>query len=361
MTFVSQAALRDLVRESLATPTGDLPEVFCDDLPVLVNPSVGNPLERLDGSVVDVQFVPHDANELEITVRQLVKNLPNEVVPDLYAKMRELVDDAKEKAAGGREKNGDIGDMGRMSDTSVKLGKTESVIREAIRKIIAEERPSWKFNPPRDPRDPKYHKGMGLGGEFLDDDPDDAAVDELPPESLVGPREPRDPDIGDRDDDAFLDALAAEPSKIDTSDVDAETTSDWDPEPAVAPEGPKKKSRKKVDGGVGEGEHGEQLADIAKEMGISPSGVRRLLDTGLSKLGYMSELGPQEAGELVLDAADEYIQMLMKSGELDKDDVNFLYKHIDMVAELDGFREFLHKHIRNSMKADGEWVYDKED
>jgi hypothetical protein len=372
MTFVSEAALRDLVREALASPPPSLPECLDDMLPVLVNPAVGNPLERCDGNVVDVEFVPHDSTELEISVRQMVKNLPDDIIPDLYARMRELIDDVKEKeAAGGKEENGDIGDMTRMSDSTVQLGKTESIIRTAIRKMIREaisdiHHPDWR----RDSkiksqlRDPS--KTMGLGGEFRDANPHDddeiEGVDQLfDPDAwqLDSEKGPRDADIGDRDDD--LDALVADPSKIDTADVDDETSSDWDPEPVKAAPEKTKKSRKKMDGGVGEGEHGAQLADIAKEMGISPSGVRRLMDTGLAKTAYMSELGPQEAQEVVLDAADEYIQQLAKSGELDKADVNFLYKHIDMVAELDGFREFLHKHIRNSMKADGEWVYDKDD
>jgi hypothetical protein len=256
--------------------------------------------------------------------------------------------------------------MTKMSDSTVQLGKTESIIRAAIRKMIREAAPSWKYNDPvlSKIKDPK--KKMGLGGEFRDavphDDDDVENVDQLfDPDSwrLDSEKDPRDPDIGDPSEDDMI----ADPSKIDTGDVDAETSSDWDPEEPVvaAPAEKGKKTRKKMDGGVGEGEHGAQLADIAKEMGISPSGVRRLMDTGLAKVAYMSDLGPTEAGELVLDAADEYIQQLARSGELDKDDINFLYKHIDMVAELDGFREFLHKHVRNSMKADGEWVYDKDE
>lgn len=364
MTFVSEAALRGLIRESLVTPTEGVFECLGDCMPVLVNPTVDSPLARADGNIVDVEFVPHDVTELEVSVRQLVKDLPDEVVPELYAKMLELVQDVKDSDAGlGRDKNGDIGEMGKMSDTTVKLGKTESVIREAIRKIIAEERPSWKFNDPAKAKFRDKNLKMGLGGQFIDkrvadDDGPDADI-VFNADSWDEP-EARDPEIGDRDDDMTLDALAADPSKIDAGDVDSETSSDWDPEPAADAK-PEKKSRKKRDGGVGEGEHGDQLADIAKELGISPSGVRRLMDTGLAKAAYMSELGPQEAQEMVLDAADEYIQHLAKTGDLEKDDVSFLYKHIDMVAELDGFREFLHKHVRNSMKADGEWVYDKDE
>ena len=361
MTFASEAAIRGLVREALATPSGIIPECLDDCMPVLVNPTLDSPLARVDGNIIDIDFVPHDVNELEISIRSLVKDLPDEIVPELYAKMLELVKDVKEtEAPEGREKNGDIGDMGRMSDTTVQLGKTESIIRKAIRKILKEETPTWKFNKPRPPRDQKFHDKnmkMGLGGQFADkrvvDDDDDDADLMFNPDTWDS-SEPRDSDIGDPDEDTMI----ANPSAIDTSDVDSD--SDWDPEP-VADKKPEKKSRKKMDGGVGEGEHGDKLADIAKELGISPAGVRRLMDTGLAKAAYMSELGPQETQEVVLDAADEYIQQLAKSGELDKADVNFLYKHIDMVAELDGFREFLHKHVRNSMKADGEWIYDKEE
>jgi len=356
MTFVSESAIRNLIKESLQTPTNLIPE--CEaDCPVLVNPSLDNPLSRVDGNIFDVEFVPHDVNELEITIRQMIKNFPEEAIPELYKKMRSAIEDEK-NSFGDKELNTNIGDMSKMSDSTVKLGKTEAMIRNAVRKALQEAGPSWKFNDPVVSKIKNPKLKMGLGGQFTskDDDNDPEDVDLLFNPDNWDEKEPADLEIGDRDDVEVV----KDPSDIDTSDVDADTASDWDPEP-VAKEEPKKKGRKKLDHGTGEGSEGVQLADIAKEMGISPSGVRRLMDTGLAKAEYMSELGPQEAAELVLDAADEYIQMLGKSGELTKDDVNFLYKHIDMVAELDGFREFLHKHVRNSMKADGEWVYDKDD
>ena len=361
MTFVSEAALRDLIRESLSTsedrwtPLDDL-----EELPVLVNPSLDSNLGGVDGGVVDVQFVPHDKTEFEVAVKSLTKTLPDDKIATLYKRFRDLVKDVEgEDSECGCETHGGVEEMKKTNVPS--RTAIEETIRKMVRKVIAEELGAEKkdddvapisrkpvqalagakgvgrFAKPED-----LEKFLAVGSDIEDDEP-------LAPEDRLAHRRQVDREEG----------FDVDP--WDTADVDALTTSDWDPEepdsePSAAPE---KKGRGKLGHGVGHGEHGKDFDTIATELGFSPAGVKRLEHVALAKLSYMLDLGPEESGKLVLDAVDEYITKLAKSGELTEEEVNFMYDNGDMVAELDGFREFLHAVIRKEMKKDGVEFYPK--
>jgi hypothetical protein len=107
--------------------------------------------------------------------------------------------------------------------------------------------------------------------------------------------------------------------------------------------------RKKFDTAVDVG--GADFEEIAKELGFSVSGAKQAVDKALTKSQWLGQkiTDPEEADELeltVLTAMDEYIKMLSKSGELTPADVQLMRDHPDIVRDLDGFREFLDKHLR---------------
>ena len=111
-------------------------------------------------------------------------------------------------------------------------------------------------------------------------------------------------------------------------------------------EEPHRKNNVAVDGG-------KTLHDIAHEMQISVAGAKRLEREGQLKSQWVAKQDPELFEEFLLDQAHEYIEdKLVKSGELSKEDVDFLYKHPEVVAELPNFREsFLHRTIHKYIKS----------
>lgn len=358
MMFVSEKALRDLIRESLSTsedkwtPLEDL-----DDLPVLVNPSLDSSLGKIDGDVIDVQFVPHDKTEFEVAVKSLTKNIPDEMIATLYRKFRDLVDDVEgeEPECGYDDTHGDVKEMKkRVATSKVAIEETiRKMVRKALSEILKEE--------PKVPITLAGGKRRGPISAATEDEIDDILVTKSLLDDPSGWEDVPDPEsraahrkMVDREEGLDFDTW-------DTSDVDAETASDWDPEDEDEKSGPEKKGRGKIGHGVGHGEHGKDFETIAQELGFSPAGIKRLEHVALAKLTYMMDLGPEDASRLVLDAVDDYILKLAKSGELSEEEVNYMYDHGDMVAELDGFREHLHAVIRKEMKKDGIEFYPKVD
>lgn len=112
----------------------------------------------------------------------------------------------------------------------------------------------------------------------------------------------------------------------------------------------KKKHRKHMH--VGDVE-GAQLEDIAKEFGFAaPIGAKGFIDRTLEKFGYLWDLREQDPitfDRMLFLAADEYIEYLQGSDELSDEDVALLRSNPEHVLELDGFREFMHKHIKRAM------------
>lgn len=102
---------------------------------------------------------------------------------------------------------------------------------------------------------------------------------------------------------------------------------------------------------------GAELKDIAKELGFSVSGAKAALEKGIKKARYLfMTLDDEEREFLVLSAMNDYIELLVSSGELTDDDEAVLREHPAIVAELDGFREFLHKYVAKGMRDAGKDV-----
>lgn len=97
---------------------------------------------------------------------------------------------------------------------------------------------------------------------------------------------------------------------------------------------------------------GASFDEIAKEMGYAgPPGARQAVDKALAKAQFTAAMDPDELQIVTLTAMSDYIDMLNKSGELTSADVQLMKDHPNIVGELDGFREFLDKYIKKSMKG----------
>jgi len=100
---------------------------------------------------------------------------------------------------------------------------------------------------------------------------------------------------------------------------------------------------------------GSSFEEIAQELGFSVAGAKQAVDKALLKaqwIGKMQLEDPDEVEILVLTAMNDYIKLLSKSGELTAADVQLMKDHPDIVRDLDGFREFLHTHIKRARKSD---------
>lgn len=101
---------------------------------------------------------------------------------------------------------------------------------------------------------------------------------------------------------------------------------------------------------------GASFEQIASDLGFSVAGAKQAVDKALLKaqwVGSTMEEDPDMMEVLVLQAMDDYIKMLVGSGELTDADVALMKDHPDIVRELDGFREFLNNSIRRARKDTG--------
>lgn len=97
---------------------------------------------------------------------------------------------------------------------------------------------------------------------------------------------------------------------------------------------------------------GDSFETIAKKLGFSVAGAKQAVDKALEKARFLAAIDEDDKEILVLTAMNDYIKMLSKGGELSAADVKLMKDHPDIVRELDGFREFLHTHVRRARRAD---------
>lgn len=99
---------------------------------------------------------------------------------------------------------------------------------------------------------------------------------------------------------------------------------------------------------------GASFKQIAQELGFaSESGAKQFAEKAMEKAQFAANMDPDELAITTLLAMKDYINFLKKSGELTSADVQLMHDHPSMVAELDGFRDFLHKYIKREMKKSG--------
>lgn len=100
---------------------------------------------------------------------------------------------------------------------------------------------------------------------------------------------------------------------------------------------------------------GESLKDIAAELGFAaPIGAKAFIDRTMEKFKFLYTLredDPQTFDKFMLMGTAEYIDYLKGSGELTAEEVGLLQDNPDLVQELPGFRDFLHKFVKRGMRA----------
>lgn len=97
---------------------------------------------------------------------------------------------------------------------------------------------------------------------------------------------------------------------------------------------------------------GDSFETIAKKLGFSVAGAKQAVDKALEKARFLAAIDEDDKEILVLTAMNDYIKMLSKGGTLSAADVKLMKDHPDIVRELDGFREFLHTHVRRARRKD---------
>jgi len=97
---------------------------------------------------------------------------------------------------------------------------------------------------------------------------------------------------------------------------------------------------------------GASFKELADELGFSISGAKRAVDQVIRKVRWINtEYQDSDDIEiLVLQAMNDYIDLLTGTGELTEDDVQLMKDHPEIVRTLDGFREFLGPRVKKFQK-----------
>lgn len=144
------------------------------------------------------------------------------------------------------------------------------------------------------------------------------------------------------------------PVAVDPADVDAD-----EEEAEIANQNYRRGAYKDTALGSMHDVEGSTFDDIAKEFGFAVSGAKQFVDKTLQKAQWIGafykdpERDPDELEIVVLNAMNDYIDMLARTGELTPADVQLMKDHPDIIRELDGFREYLSNVIRRIRKAEG--------
>ena len=137
------------------------------------------------------------------------------------------------------------------------------------------------------------------------------------------------------------------------SDHYGDASSDEDDELEQSEYGPSGKRKAYKDDAFGQIDGGDTLELVAKELGMSIAGAKRLAGVSAQKmksLYYDMEMNDNVI-LITLGAIRDYIDFLKSSGELTPADVQFLTDHPSHISELDGFREFLSPYIKKYLKT----------
>src|SRR3990167_2883330 len=257
---ISEAGLRARLR-AMITNEG----------PVNVNNVVDKSAELTDPTASG--FVPQSKEELEVSLKSMVSDLPRERVKDVHAAIKA----AAQAPEGEDAKESTMTTEDEMKDEE-KGGDVEESIRAEIRKMIVEIAPS-------------FASGASYSGPMTSD--------ESPESNETGPE--------------------------------------------------RKRHSTMVDVG------GDEFSAIAQELGFSHAGAKRAVDTAFRKAQWLGDKvmkSPEELEVLVLTSMDEYIQMLVDTGELTQEEEELMYQNPDIVRDLDGFREHMHDKITSARKAE---------
>jgi hypothetical protein len=357
----TKAALRGLVAEAMEGHGLDVGPTRAT-APLEPNPAV-DPTTASEGPEGE-GYLPRDRAEFAVAVGRLTQDLGDEAMPGLYkhvqAALRAIGDGNDD---GGRMRG--IKVAGTQGDV-----KVEEAVRRAVRRMIAEAMPG---------------RDLGYSG------PDTYAISAFDDEPFkvygYTPRGTRkaQPDAS-FDTRKAADDWAARLRKKDPRakyDVVDESPEGDEPE------------REKGKWSVPKGDDGQEFGDISKELGMSVMGAQAMAARAMRRFGHMykmmfgglsgEEAMPEEAQLVVLTAArdfinsmnddkkakkllamfsgsdmkkllpdsvEEYARYLEGSGELAAADVQLLKDHPGMVAELDGYPEFVRTQLLGDLETE---------
>lgn len=101
---------------------------------------------------------------------------------------------------------------------------------------------------------------------------------------------------------------------------------------------------------------GKKFEDLAKQLGISVRSAKNAVERTIDKMkwlmDYMSE-DPDQLNMVILETMVEYIEYLKSSGELTDEDVELLQNNVEIVKDLDGFRDYLYQVVDSAFVATG--------
>lgn len=397
--MVAESVLRGIVREALwnkefsgwsSNAAG----------PAEVNSGVDPSAAETDP--VNPSFTPQNKVEFGVAVRQLVRNLPDEELPDLYDAVKSAVRDSEEKE-----------DKATMTKQAAQGGteQVEEAFRKMIRNALVEINPllaeaegakfrgpspfstPYQKSGPRPPDDERLPQGhLDDQGRYVPvnrirlgkNQKPGPVVGDLPPVRKFptgmpgGDAERRfKKGVGDLKSGMGKAISAYENPKVDPDDP-AQDVED-------RPQGGRGRAYKSTAiGGMSSVDYDEtageskpaSFEDIAKELGFAVSGAKQAVDKALLKAQWVAKLvdyeNPHMSDDLdiiVLGAINDYIKKLSKAGVVQSDklsdpdddvitsaDIQLMKDHPDIVEEMPGFREFLHGVIKKAMKP-GQRLY----
>ena len=98
---------------------------------------------------------------------------------------------------------------------------------------------------------------------------------------------------------------------------------------------------------------GMSFEQIGKELGLSVSGAKRATREAIKKIRWATNLAwnaPEILDNIILVSLGKYIDYLASSDEVSDEEIKLLKDNPEIVEELDGFREFLEKEIKDFRK-----------
>lgn len=273
-----------------------------------------NPVVDPSAAVTDpdnADFKPMSKPELTVALSAMIDDMPDVNVPNLYDSIKDALTAQEDEK--GKEQ------MGKSNE------KVEESIRMAIRKMLQESDIIKEYYAKDPETGEMVWKGVGPAPKLAPS----AGIKKLGPEERGIPQGPDTPEVkGLR-------------KKL-------KTMVDFEPEQVDSDKPAKGRGRKNVMTG------GDPFKDLAKKLGFSyASGAKAAVIKALAKAKFAAEMDPDELEILVLNAMNDYINLLNSSGELTPADVKLLKDHPDIVRELDGFREYLDSKIRKARKGAG--------
>lgn len=286
---VTEKSIRKYLNELMSMGWGG--ERTMSSSPVDVSPVV-DPLAAVTDPSND-KFKPRNRVELKPALSAMLDQISDDCAADIFDAMKDVIED--------KDKN-------KEKEEEMKKDKTESVVRAAVRKMLSEA--GYDPNDPKMPPVKKIPYGVH-GAEYMRN------------------LEKRKGD------------LRKSLEKSTLGDDEDETTSSEQP---VA--GRTRKNVMQTDVA------GASFKDIAEELGFATtSGAKAAVEKAMRKAQAVSGMDPDELQIVTLTAMNDYVEYLRKSGELTTADVKLLKDNPDIVATLDGFREFLDKSLSKALKT----------